>query len=296
VNQAPTPRILIILAYAAIYFLWGGSYLAIRWAVETIPPAAAMGPRNLIGGVVLFAVAVALRLRRLDRRQRIGATIVGFLYFTLAHGMLATAQTHIPSGVAALVFSTVPIWIVLFDWLTGRRAPSWRVAVGLALGFAGIAVLVQGRGSGGTVDPLWGVITLVGGVIWAIGTVTAVRLLPGSNPVRASGLQLIVGGAGLTLYGFFTGDIAGLDIAQISWRSIAGFAYLLFAGTFVSFVAFNWLMVREPAARVATYAFVNPAVAVLLGWLVESEPLSAVILIAMAMIIGAVALVVLDRR
>lgn len=290
------PRWQLLLAYAAVYFVWGASYLALRFAVETIPPALAMGPRNLIGGIVLSGCALAFRTARLERRQLVAAMLVGFVYFTLSHGLLATAQQHVSSGAAALIFALVPLWIVLFDWATGRRGPTLGALCGLALGLAGVGLLVQGRDAVGAVDPFWAVVTTVGGMAWAVGAVIAARTLAGTSPVRTAGVQLISGGAALTLYGVVSGDLAGFDVAQVSLRSFLGAAYLLLFGTFVSFVAFTWLMVREPPARVATYAFVNPAVAVLLGWLFAGEPMTAMIAAAMVMIVLSVALVVLGKR
>lgn len=290
------PRWQLLLAYGAVYFIWGGSYLAIRAAVETLPPSLAMGPRNLIGGFVLMGCALAFRTRRLERRQKLGAAIVGLVYFTLSHGLLANAQRHVPSGVAALLFALVPLWIVLIDWAGGRRGPSARAMLGLALGLTGVGVLVSGRGGGASVDPFWGLLATLAGLAWATGSVVGARMLAGANPVRSAGAQLLVGGVGLTAYGLVAGDFAGFDPGQVSWRSIAGFAYLLLGGTFVSFVAFNWLMAREPAWRVATYAFVNPAVAVGLGWLFADETIDGTILAAMAMIVLSVAMIVLARR
>lgn len=291
------PRWQLILAYAAIYLLWGGSYLAIGWAVSAVPPAIAMGPRNLIGGVVLFAFALAWRARPLTRRQFLGAAVIGLLYFAGSHGLLATAQRHVPTGIAALLFAAVPLWTALFDSILRRRAPRWATLLGLVVGFIGIAILVHGRGGGvGAADPLWSVVTLASGMVWGIGTVVATRTLPGSDPVRAASVQLLFGGACLTLFAAISGDLRGFSFEQVTTRAAIGFAYLLFAGTFVSFVAFNWLMAREPATRVSTFAFVNPAIAVLLGWAIEGEALNTLIVIAMLMIIGAVALIVLERR
>jgi drug/metabolite transporter (DMT)-like permease len=291
-----TPRWQLLLAYAAVYFIWGGSYLALRFAVETIPPALAMGPRNLVGGIVLLGCALAFRTAPLERRQLVAAIAVGLIYFTLSHGLLATAQQRVSSGAAALIFALVPLWIVLLDWAAGRRGPTPGTIGGLALGLAGVGVLVWGRGSAGAVDPFWGVVTTVAGMAWALGAVVAVRTLAGANPVRCAGVQLLSGGAALTLYGWLAGDIAAFDPAQVSLRSALGAGYLLLLGTFVSFVAFTWLMAREPPARVATYAFVNPAVAVLLGWMFAGEAMTATIAAAMAMIVVSVALVVLEKR
>lgn len=290
------PRWQLLLAYASTYFIWGGSYLALRFAVETVPPALAMGPRNLIGGIVLLGCAIAFRTAPLTRPQFLAAIVVGLIYFTLSHGLLATAQQRVPSGIAALIFALVPLWIVLFDWATGRRGPRLSTALGLALGLAGVGVLVWGRGTGGVTDPFWGIVTTIAGMAWAAGAVIAVRKLVGTNPVRSAGVQLVAGGLGLTLYGVFSGDLAGLDPAQVSLRSLLALAYLLLGGTFMSFVAFNWLMAREPPARVATYAFVNPAVAVALGWLFADETVNASVLVAMAMIVFSVALIVLSKR
>lgn len=290
------PRWQLVLAYTAIWFVWGGSYLAIRAAVETLPPSMAMGPRNIIGGVVLTACAIAFRAAPLDRRQRHAAILVGLIYFTGSHGLLASAQRYVPSGIAALLFALVPLWIVLIDWAFGRQGPRWNTALGLALGIGGVAVLMWGRGTVGVVDPFWGPLATLAGFAWASGSVIAARRLGGANPVRSASVQLLAGGFGLTAYGLVSGEIAAFDPAQVSLRSALGFAYLLIGGTFVSFVAFNWLMAREPAARVATYAFVNPAIAVALGWVFAGETINATVLAAMTLIVAAVALIVLVRR
>jgi drug/metabolite transporter (DMT)-like permease len=285
----------LLLAYAAIYFIWGSTYLAIKWAVETIPPALAMGGRSGVGGACMLALAVALRARMPTRRELAAAALVGTLFFAGNQGLLATAQTRLPSGVAALLIATIPFFVPLSLWALGGGRPSARTALGVGIGVAGVALLVTGGAALGMADPFFAGITLLGAASWALGTVLATRLPRPPSLLVNAGSQLLVGGSVLLLLGFAFGQVEPGVLERASLRSLAGIAYLLVFGTFCGFGAFVWLTRHEPPTRISTYAFVNPVVAVLIGHFAAGEPLTVAMLLAMAAIVGAVVLIVTDR-
>lgn len=285
----------LLLAYAAIYLIWGSTFLGIKLAVETIPPTFAMGTRSLIGGAAFLALACAMRVRMPDARQLAAAALIGTLFFAGNQGLLATAQTRLPSGVAALLVSTIPFFVPLIVWGVGGGRPGARSALGVGVGMTGVALLVNGGPALGMADPIDAAMTLGAAFSWALGTVLATRLPRPQSLVATAGCQLVFGGAVLIAIGLALGH-AGTDVlGQVSTRSLAGMAYLLVFGTFCGFGAFVWLTRHEPPTRISTYAFVNPVVAVLIGHFVAGEALDAAMLAAMAAIVGAVVLIVFDR-
>lgn len=284
-----------MLAYAAIYFIWGSTYLAIKWSVETVPPAFAMGGRSLVGGACMLGLGLALRARLPTRRELAASALVGTLFFAGNQGLLATAQTRLPSGVAALLIATTPFFVPLALWALGAGRPSARTVIGVGIGLAGVALLVNGGAVLGMADPFLAAITLAGAACWALGTVLATRLPRPPSLLVTAGTQLLVGGSVLVLLGLAFGQADAGMLARVSPRSLAGMGYLLVFGTFIGFGAFVWLTRHEPPTRIATYAFVNPVVAVLIGHFVVGEPITAAMLLAMAAIVGAVVLIVTDR-
>lgn len=285
----------LLLAYAAIYLIWGSTFLGIKLAVETIPPAFAMGTRSLIGGAGFLALAWLMRARMPDARQLAAAALIGTLFFAGNQGLLATAQTRLPSGVAALLVSTIPFFVPLIAWGFGGGRPRTRTALGVGLGMAGVAVLVNGGPALGMTDPMDAALTLGAAFCWALGTVLATRLPRPQSLLATAGSQLVFGGAVLVAIGLALGHGDAATLGQISLRSVAGMTYLLILGTFCGFGAFVWLTRHEPPTRISTYAFVNPVVAVLIGHFVAGEPLDAAMLAAMAAIVGAVVLIVTGR-
>jgi drug/metabolite transporter (DMT)-like permease len=285
----------LALAYGSIYCVWGSTYLAIKLSVETIPPAFAMGGRSVVAGLLMLAIAFALRVRLPTAAQLGSAALVGTLFFACNQGLLATAQTRLPSGVAALLIATTPFFVPLIVWALGGGRPGPRVVLGVAVGLAGVGVLVNGGAAMGMADPLYAAITLAGAFSWGLGTVLATRLPRPASLLATAGFQLLFGGCALLAIGFALGHAEGFALAQISLRSLAGMAYLLVFGTFCGFGAFVWLTRHEPPTRISTYAFVNPVVAVLIGYFVADEALTIPMLLAMAAIVGAVVLIVFER-
>jgi drug/metabolite transporter (DMT)-like permease len=288
----------MVAAFAAIYLIWGSTFLAIRYAVGTIPPYMMMSGRSLGGGLILLGL---WRIREPQspwpsRREWAGAAILGWLFFVTGHGLLAREEQYVPSGSTALCAATIPLFVPLLTWLVpGGGRPSGRTSAALAAGFVGVALLVAARGSGGGLTAVDASLLLLMALSWAAGTVAA-RLVPvPSSPLAASGLPLLAGAAMLAVVALVSGEAGGFDAGQVSGKSLAGLAYLVVMGTVVTFSAYMWLLRHVTPTRVATYAFVNPAVAVVLGWAVAGEGLSPGTLLATAVIIGAVAVAVSDR-
>jgi drug/metabolite transporter (DMT)-like permease len=287
-----------LASFAAIYLIWGSTFLAIRWAVETIPPFPMMAARCLVGGGVLLLLSRIRDPRSCwpTARQWLGAAGVGMLLFVGCHGLLAREEQHVPSGVAALFLATIPLFVPLLAWgLTRAGRPSLRTSIALAAGFAGVALLVAAQGAGdGSLSSGDAVLLLLSAFSWAAGTIST-RLLPMPDaPLTAAAAPLLAGAVALTVISLASGEAADVSIAAISGRSLFGLGYLIVMGTVVTFSAYVWLLRHEPPTRVATYAFVNPAVAVLLGWSIAGESLSAGTLLATLVIVAAVAVAVTD--
>lgn len=299
----------LVLAFAAIYLIWGSTYLAIRIAIETLPPFLMAGSRFLLAGALLYVVArYGARMYRgptaraptpaPTRQQWMMTSLLGLLFLGLGNGGVVWAEQRVPSGLAALLVSLVPIWVVLVEWLgPGGRPPRAALLVGLFTGFAGVALLVvPGHLAGGaSIDLVGAAVLVMSSVSWAVASVTASKVdLPGSAALSAA-MQMLAGGAVLTLAGLVTGEAGRIDTAAFSLRSLVAVGYLVVFGSLIAFSAFAWLLRATTPTRVATYAYVNPVVAVLLGWALAGEPLSARNLVAAAIIVAAVALVTTAR-
>ncbi len=293
------PAAEVMAAFAAIYFVWGSTFLAIRYAVETIPPFAMMAGRCLFGGAVLLVLGL-IRERDPDwptRREWGGALVIGTLLFVGCHGVLAYAEERVPSGIAALCLATIPLFVPLLAWaLPDGRPPSRRRAGAFVVGFAGVALLVASQGTGGGLHATDAALLVGSALSWAAGTV-ATRVVPvPRSPVLGAAMPLLAGGIILVLVAAGSGELSSLHVNDVSGRSIAGLAYLVVFGTVLTFSAYVWLLRVVAPARVATYAFVNPAVAVVLGWAVAGESLTAGAVVASAVIVAAVAVAVSERE
>lgn len=296
----PTSRAAVLAAYAAVYVLWGSTYLAIRIGVETIPPLGLAGVRNVIAGVALYAWSRTRGAPGPTRSQWAAAALLGALLLLVGNGAVTWAEQRVPSGITALLVATEPLWVVLLAWWqpAGTR-PTVLTAFGLALGLTGVAILVgpelfRGAATHGSIDLTGAAVILVGaaawagGSLWSSGTRNRARL-PASTTL-STGMQMVAGGVMLVLAGALTGEVGSLGSAPVSGRSVAALGYLISFGSLVGFNAYAWLLTVEPPARVATYAFVNPVIAVLLGWGLAGEALSVRVLVAAAAIVGAVVL------
>jgi drug/metabolite transporter (DMT)-like permease len=279
-------------ALGVIYVVWGSTFLAIEFAVRTLPPFLSMSARHLAAGSLLLAWGLSRDAREpIGRAQILAATIFGGALFLGSHGGLAWSQTRIPSGVAALIVASIPLWIAVLDRVVfGKRLPA-RAVAGLVLGFAGIAVLVDPLG-GGPIDTVGGVVALLSAGSWAAGSLYSRGARLPKDPILSAGLASLAGGTLLLVVSALGGELAGLDPGAVSGESLAGVAYLIVMGSLVGLTAYVWLLRVAPISLVATYAYVNPVVAVLLGWAIVGEEISARVLLAGAAIVLAVALIV----
>jgi drug/metabolite transporter (DMT)-like permease len=290
-------RTQIVLGFAAIYLIWGSTYLGIRYAVETIPPLLMMGVRHFVAGALVYVWVRRRGTPAPDLRQWGYAVIAGVFLFLGGHGVLAWAEQKVPSGLAALLCATLPLWTVLLSRIDGsERKLDMRAWAGLLLGFAGVALLIGPSALGQHFDLLATGAVLSSALLWAVGTsyTRAVRL-PASTVLSAA-MQMLSGGVMLLIMGLLAGESAKIHIASITARSALSLAYLIVFGSIIAFTVYIWLLTVSSPSRTSTYAYVNPVVAVLLGWAVAGEALGVRTLVATAVILGGVALVSTRRK
>jgi drug/metabolite transporter (DMT)-like permease len=291
----PRPSTLaLVAAYAAVYVLWGSTYLGIRFSIETLPPFFTQGMRFFLAGVVLYAWARWRGEAAPTRREWGGSAITGALLFVCGSGGLVWAEHFVPSGVAALVVATEPMSFVLLEAMRRRRRPHGIVLAGLALGTAGLLVLIgPGTFFGGERFHLGACLVLVAGTFaWAWGSLFSRGSRLPATPIMATAATLLTGGGLLALVGVVTGELPRFDPAAVSTRSVVATVYLFIFGSIVGFSAYLWLLRNATVSRVSTYAYVNPIVAVFLGWALAGEPLTSRVLVAATIIVGAVALII----
>jgi drug/metabolite transporter (DMT)-like permease len=280
-------RARVWVALWTVYILWGSTYLGIELAGETIPPLFAVGARFVLAGLLMAGFVAwrrGLGVLRVTRTQLASTALVGML-LPGANAILFVAERHVPIGLAALIIGSVPLWVVLLRTVTGDR-PQAAALAGVVIGFAGLVLLV--RPSGGA--PLWGLLLVVSSaVMWATGAFLSGRLPMPTDVFAATALEMLVGGAVLLPLGLLTTDP---DFGAFSARSISGFVYLVTFGSLVGYTAFVWLLDNAPIGKVATYAYVNPVVAITLGAIVLHESLTWTIGAGAAVVLAAVALVV----
>ncbi|HKY44583.1 MAG TPA: EamA family transporter [Pyrinomonadaceae bacterium] len=289
-------RVLIILAFAAVYLVWGSTYLGIRYAIETLPPFLMAGTRFLLAGAILFTWAMLNgESIRSSFSQWPKALAIGGLLLLGGNGGVTWAEKYIPSGFAALLITTEPLWVVILNWALTRKRPNSKVLLGVFIGMAGVAMLVgDGLKAGITRSSLSFLavaVSLFASLAWAVGSVYANRYPIKASTSMAAGMQMLGGGGLLLVFALAVGDLQHLNLAAASWVSIGAFFYLLVFGSLVGFTAYSWLLRNVSPARAATYAYVNPVVAVFLGWLLAGEPLTLRMIIAAAIIVCSVALI-----
>jgi drug/metabolite transporter (DMT)-like permease len=256
-----------------------------------MPPLLMMAVRSLIAGALLFAWARFREGAQPAPGQWPAATAVGIILFLGCHGLLAWAEQTVPSGVAALPLATIPVWLTLLDWASGGPRPRWRAGVGLALGLLGLAFLIgPGTRHGVPLIPLLALVASAFG--WAAGSILSRRLPRPSSLILASGMQLLAGGVALALVGLTLGEAGRVDAGVLAPRALLAFAYMVVAASLIGFTAYMWLLRVSTPARVGTYAFVNPVVALFVGWAFAGEGLDARTLLASLVIVAGVALVV----
>ena len=280
----------LALAFAAIYLVWGSTYLAIRYAIETIPPLVTAGIRHSVAGSILLAWAYARGFRP-TRAHWISGFILGALFFLIGHGSLHWAEQYVGSGLAALLIATEPMFILVLAWSMGQQKISRYSALGLGFGVVGVAMLTGAELSVKGSSLLGLLAVLVGSVSWAAGVVITPRLNLPEDAVARTAVPLVCGAVMLLAAAGVTGEFHATHWASISMKSILGLAYLIFFGSIVAFTAYTWLLQRCPPALVATHTYANPIVAVLLGWLLASESLSVRVVLSSVAILGAIVLI-----
>ncbi|MCJ7584841.1 MAG: EamA family transporter [Anaerolineales bacterium] len=292
-------RLRIWIALLAIYLIWGSTYLAIRYAVESIPPFLMAGTRFLIAGIVLYTWRRLAGDPAPTARQWRSTAIIGLLLLLGGNGLVSWAEQTVPSGIAALLIGSIPLWMVLTESIRrGGVKPGLSAVLGLITGFAGILVLIWPllTGTSEHLNPLGVVALLFAAFSWAVGSVysKSAELPPSSLMTTAA--EMLTGSLGLYFIGALLDEWKMLDFATITARSWLGLAYLTVLGSLVGFVAYAWLLRHAPISLVATYAYVNPLVAILLGSLLAQESFSARILLAALIIIGSVVLINYSRQ
>ena len=291
-------RVQIVLAFIAIYFVWGTTYLAIKYAVATIPPFLMMGIRSVFAGLVMYTWGRLRGDANVTRRELPPLLMIGILFFLIGHGALAWAEQTVPSGVAALLISSEPIIIALFEPLfTKEGRVGKRTIAGMLIGLCGIAVLVIPQGFDFKNANLLGSFgILLGAGAWASGAIySRVTKLPQSQLITG-GLQLLFGGVALILASSLLGEWSSFSFSQITMQSWLGLAYLILFGSIVTFSAYTWLLSVTSATRISTHTFINPIVAVLVGWAFGGEALNGEMLIATVLIVISVYLVLFRKR
>jgi drug/metabolite transporter (DMT)-like permease len=281
----------VVAAFAAVYLIWGSTYLGIRLAIDSIPPFLMAGCRFVIAGLILYGVMRLRGAAKPTAQQWRSAAIVGGLLLLIGNGGVSWAQQTVPSGIAALVVAAVPLWIMLVDWLRPQGSrPKVIVWVGLAAGFAGVALIVAGKNQFGhrLVDPVGAAALVFATVAWAFGSVYSRHAEKPGSALLSVAMQMISGGALLLVAGVALGEMSRLNFAHITPTSAWAFIYLTLIGSLVGFTAYVWLLQVSTPARVSTYAYVNPLIAVFLGHLVLKEAIPKTVALAGALILAAV--------
>jgi len=297
-TESSRKLLILIAAFAAIYIFWGSTYLGIKYAIETLPPFLMAGSRFAIAGTILFLSSLLSKDYEKPKIEHWRTSfIVGTLLLLGGNGGVVLAQHYIPSSLAALLVATEPRGIVVLSWLwLGYGRPNWRVVLGLLVGFAGVWLLIAGRASNGgeaTGIGQWiGVVAvIVAALSWATGSVYGLRGSTPRSPLLAAGMQMLAGSVSLLAVGLIRGELSSFDSAKVSSASVIGLVYLIVFGSLISFTAYSWLLKNARPSLVATYAYVNPVIAVLLGWLVAGEAMTGQMLVGAGVVVGSVVLI-----
>jgi len=293
--NSSAPRSTLLLAFATLYIVWGSTYLAIAFAVESIPPFLAIGSRFLVAGSLLYAFLRITGKPRPNRQRTVNAAIIGFLTLGVGTGFVAWAEQHIDSGFVALLITTLPLWFVLLDWLMLKGgAPNKQVILGLILGFIGIVVLTGPELKTGIQDAnsLAIILVLIGTLSWSAGSLRSKQIPMPENAFMSSAIQMTFGGLMVALIGLGLGEGSAFSWAAMTPESMWAWVYLVVFGSFGAFSAYVWLLGNAPPKQISSYAFVNPVVAVFLGWWLADELVNARILTACVIMVSAVALII----
>ena len=286
----------VVLALSTVYLVWGSTYLAIRVAIDTLPPLLMASARFLLAGAILYTFSIRRGDAKGDApglRQWIAAMLVGGALLLGGNGGVVLAERTVPSGIVALLVATVPLMMALIDRVAFGQRLRWPMVVGLGVGVGGVGLLLAP--AGGRTDALGIIFAFAATVSWAAGSVYTRRARLPVRPLVATAMQMLCGGSLLAIAAVGAGELTRLHLAQISLGSLAALAYLVIFGSLIAFSAYVWLLRAAPLQLVSTYAYVNPVVAVLLGWVFLAEPITVRTMVAATVIIGAVALIVSAR-
>jgi drug/metabolite transporter (DMT)-like permease len=280
------------IALVALYIVWGSTYLAIRFSVETIPPFLHAALRFLVSGAILFIWRRAAGDPSPTLSNWKSTAIVGAALLLGGNGFVAWAEQTVPSGIAALMISTSPFWLVLFEALrAGGAKPTWQAILGLIAGFGGVFILIgpaEFSGAKAGYDTFGIVLLLLAPFFWSLGSIYAKGADMPKSTLLSTGMEMLAGAVALFLVSVVKGELNGFNFGAVSMRSWLGLTYLITFGSLIGFVSYGWLLHNAPISLMSTYAYVNPVVAVLLGNLLADEPLNGRILMAAAIIIGSV--------
>ena len=289
----PPVQLRIILAFAATWLVWGSTYLAIAFAVRDIPPLMVAAARNIVAGVLLYAWTRSRGAAFPARRQWRETALVGLLLLGLGNGAVTWAAQSEPTGVIALIVALVPVWLLVFGWLGHRGVrPSLVEVLGVLLGLSGIALLVStDAAAGGSVTFVGFVVLLFSTLAWSAGSLYARQLESHPAPLLGTGMEMMIGGLALLIASGVSGEFSQFSLQDVTLRSALSLLYLISFGSVIGFSAYKWLLGKVRPALAGTYAFVNPVVAVLLGWAFAGEAITARLAMAMGLIVSAVAII-----
>src|SRR5574341_706776 len=287
----------LLVAFAAVYIIWGSTYLAIRWAIETMPTFLIAAVRFLVAGAVLYLWGRWRGAPKPTLTNWRDATIIGGLLLLGGNGGVVWAEQYVASGLAALLVATEPLWVILLDWARpGGTRPTGGEILGLVLGFGGVVLLIGPTNVGGThVDPV-GALALIGATLsWAVGSLYSRGARLPRAPLLTTGMNMLAGGTLLLLVGTLSGQWAAVSVTAISLKSLLSLLYLIAFGAIIGFTAYLWILREATLATASTYAYVNPVVAVFLGWALAGEAITPRIVTAAAVIVGSVVIITLAR-
>lgn len=286
----------LILAFAAVYTIWGSTYLAIRFAIETLPPFLMSGFRFLIAGLVMISWARFRGAPWPSKRQFRAAAVVGLFLLAGGNGGVTWAEQFVPSGLASLLVATVPLWVVMLMWLRpGGRRPQGRVLAGVGLGLMGLLLLIGPGQLNEAVHAGGALALMLAAMLWSMGTIYGNEADLPEAPLMASGLEMFSGALALTTVGFLTGEAGQINLDAVTFRSVLAFFYLIIFGSLIGFTCYSWLIRNAPPAKTATYAYVNPIVAVFLGWALAGEALTGRMIVGAVVTLAGVAVITAYR-
>lgn len=288
--QAPEWQ--VWLALGIVYIVWGSTYLAIRVMVETMPPLLSGGARHVVAGLIIFGLLLLRSGRgafRLRRSELIGGAVVGLLLLLGGNGLVVLGEREVPSGLTALIIAIVPLCVVVLRWMF-REKVAMGTTLGVLAGFVGVAILIVPEGISGRVDVLSMLMIVGASISWSLGTFVSKRLDMPHDPLASTGVQMLAGGLALVATGALTGET--VQPQQFSLESMLSLGYLILFGSVLAYTAYTWVLIHASVSRVSTYAYVNPVVAVFLGWLLLHETVDLTMIIGAAVIIVSVYIVI----